>query len=143
MFVILNGAACASLITPQSQRNSRQLQSPTFSSRYASIKAVSLFWVKSDPSFYRPLWRKLRSKAPNPPTDLKELLPPKKELKAIMAYSAKPNSRAEEEIAGYRDALSLIHEQHDFIPVTPSVILQLHRDLMAHDSNLVWGPLER
>ena len=49
-----------------------------------------------------------------------------------MAYSAKPSSRAEEEIAGYRDALSLIHEQHDFIPVTPSVILQLHRDLMAH-----------
>ena len=49
-----------------------------------------------------------------------------------MAYSTEPSSRAEEEIAGYRDALSLIHEQHDFIPVTPSVILQLHRDLMAH-----------
>lgn len=55
-----------------------------------------------------------------------------KRLKAIMAYSAKPSSRAEEEIAGYRDVLSLIHEQHDSIPVTPSVILQLHRDLMAH-----------
>ena len=44
----------------------------------------------------------------------------------------KPNSRAEEEIAGYRDVLSLIHEHHDSIPITPSVILQLHRDLMAH-----------
>lgn len=63
---------------------------------------------------------------------LEGIVTTQKRLKAIMAYSAKPSSRAEEEIAGYRDALSLIHEQHDFIPVTPSVILQLHRDLMAH-----------
>ena len=63
---------------------------------------------------------------------LEGIVTTQKRLKAIMAYSAKPSSRAEEEIAGYRDALSLIHEQHDSIPVTPSVILQLHRDLMAH-----------
>ena len=63
---------------------------------------------------------------------LEGIVTTQKRLKAIMAYSAKPSSRAEEEIAGYRDALSLIHQQHDFIPVTPSVILQLHRDLMAH-----------
>lgn len=63
---------------------------------------------------------------------LEGIVTTQKRLKAIMAYSAKPSSRAEEEIAGYRDALSLIHEQHDFIPVTPSVILQLHRDLMVH-----------
>ena len=63
---------------------------------------------------------------------LEGIVTTQKRLKAIMAYSAKPSSRAEEEIAGYRDVLSLIHEQHDSIPVTPSVILQLHRDLMAH-----------
>ena len=63
---------------------------------------------------------------------LEGIVTTQKRLKAIMAYSTEPSSRAEEEIAGYRDALSLIHEQHDFIPVTPSVILQLHRDLMAH-----------
>lgn len=63
---------------------------------------------------------------------LEGIVTTQKRLKAIMAYSIKPNSRAEEEIAGYRDVLSLIHEQHDSIPITPSVILQLHRDLMAH-----------
>lgn len=63
---------------------------------------------------------------------LEGIVTTQKRLKAIMAYSAKPNSRAEEEIAGYRDVLSLIHEHHDSIPITPSVILQLHRDLMAH-----------
>lgn len=63
---------------------------------------------------------------------LEGIVTTQKRLKAIMAYSTKPSSRAEEEIAGYRDVLSLIHEQHDSIPITPSVILQLHRDLMAH-----------
>ncbi len=73
-----------------------------------------------------------RSKAPQSSNGLEGIVTTQKRLKAIMAYSAKPSSRAEEEIAGYRDVLSLIHEQHDSIPVTPSVILQLHRDLMAH-----------
>lgn len=63
---------------------------------------------------------------------LEGIVTTQKRLEAIMSYSARPTSRAEEEIAGYRDVLSLIHEQHDSIPVSPSVILQLHRDLMAH-----------
>lgn len=65
---------------------------------------------------------------------LEGIVTTQRRLEAIMSYSVRPNTRAEEEIAGYRDVLSLIHEQHDFIPVTPSVILQLHRDLMAHTS---------
>ena len=63
---------------------------------------------------------------------LEGIITTQKRLEGIMSYSIKPSTRAEEEIAGYRDVLSLIHEQHDFIPITPSVILQLHRDLMSH-----------
>lgn len=65
---------------------------------------------------------------------LEGIVTTKKRLKAIMSYSVRPSTRAEEEIAGYRDVLSLIHKQHDFIPITPPVILQLHRDLMSHTS---------
>ena len=53
-------------------------------------------------------------------------------LKAIVAKGAEPRTRAEEEIAGYRDVLATIHESHAFINVTPSVILQLHRDLFRY-----------
>ena len=49
-----------------------------------------------------------------------------------MQESTAPRNRNEEEIAGYRDVLALIHEQHDYIDVKPSVILQLHRNLLAH-----------
>lgn len=55
-------------------------------------------------------------------------------LKAIMAETTVPRNRNEEEIAGYRDVLGVIHESHDVFPVTPNIILQLHRDLCKHMS---------
>ncbi len=53
-------------------------------------------------------------------------------LNDLVSEKATPRNRNEEEIAGYRDALSVIHESHDYIPITPNVILQLHRDLFRH-----------
>ena len=53
-------------------------------------------------------------------------------LKQIVGEKTTPKNRNEKEIAGYRDALNTIHESHDFIPVRPSYILQLHRDLLKH-----------
>jgi len=50
-------------------------------------------------------------------------------LKALMAEKTEPRNRNEEEIAGYRDVLAIVHESHDVIPITPNTILQLHRDL--------------
>jgi Fic family protein len=50
-------------------------------------------------------------------------------LKSLVSNKTTPRTRNEQEIAGYRDVLSTIHESHDFIPVKPPIILQLHRDL--------------
>ncbi|WP_043166148.1 Fic family protein [Bifidobacterium callitrichos] len=55
-----------------------------------------------------------------------------KRLNALVAEKVTPRNRAEEEIAGYRDVLAIVHESHDYIPPTPNVILQLHRDLFRH-----------
>lgn len=52
-----------------------------------------------------------------------------KRLRELMEDKATPKNRDEREIAGYRFVLDTIHESHDAIPITPSVILQLHRDL--------------
>ena len=50
-------------------------------------------------------------------------------LKRLVMEKVAPASRNEREIAGYRDVLATIHEAHDTIPVSPNVILQLHRNL--------------
>ena len=52
-----------------------------------------------------------------------------KRLRELMVDKVEPKNRDEREIAGYRHVLDMIHESHDAIPVTPGVILQLHRDL--------------
>ena len=50
-------------------------------------------------------------------------------LKMLLKDKTRPRTRNEEEIAGYRDVLGMIHESHDHIPPKPAIILQLHRDL--------------
>ena len=50
-------------------------------------------------------------------------------LTALMREDITPRNRNEQEIVGYRDVLSLIHESYDAIEITPNVILQLHKIL--------------
>lgn len=50
-------------------------------------------------------------------------------LKMIVQNKTMPRTRNEQEIAGYRDVLNTIHENYEFIPIRPSYLLQLHRDL--------------
>lgn len=52
-------------------------------------------------------------------------------LEALVMEKAEPKNRSEEEIAGYREVLSTIHESYAYIPVSPNNILQLHRDLYS------------
>ncbi len=51
-------------------------------------------------------------------------------IKQLMAEKTIPGNRNESEIMGYRDVLNTIHESHGFIPIRPSYILQMHRDLL-------------
>ncbi len=55
-----------------------------------------------------------------------------KRLRELMEQRVEPKNRDEREISGYRYVLDLIHESHDDMPVTPGVILQLHRDLYRY-----------
>ena len=50
-----------------------------------------------------------------------------------------PKGRSEREIAGYRDVLTTIHENYDYIPIKPGMILQLHRDLYRFSNSPIGG----
>lgn len=60
-------------------------------------------------------------------------------LKKLVTNKTTPRSRNEQEIAGYRDVLSTIHDNYEFIPVRPSIILQLHRDLYKFSGKSIGG----
>lgn len=55
-----------------------------------------------------------------------------KRMNEIVNLKVEPKNRNEEEIAGYRDVLSLIHENYEFIDVKPNTILQLHKYLYKY-----------
>ena len=60
-------------------------------------------------------------------------------LKSLVLSKTTPRTRNEQEIAGYRDVLATIHENHDYIPAKPSIILQLHRDLYKFSGKSIGG----
>ncbi|MDL2288241.1 Fic family protein [Oscillospiraceae bacterium OttesenSCG-928-F05] len=60
-------------------------------------------------------------------------------LKEIVQQKAVPRSRSEKGIAGYRDVLTTIHENYDYITPRANVVLQLHRDLYAYSPTSIGG----
>ena len=50
-------------------------------------------------------------------------------LVALVKSKVEPRNRSEQEIAGYREVLGLIHESYDYMAPRTNLILQLHRDL--------------
>lgn len=60
-------------------------------------------------------------------------------LNQIVKEKTMPKNRSEQEIAGYRDLLTIIHESYDYIPPKPNVILQLHRDLYKFSGQAIGG----
>ena len=60
-------------------------------------------------------------------------------LKKIVLDKTTPRTRNEQEIAGYRDVLATIHESYEYIPLRPTMILQLHRDLYKFSGMSIRG----
>lgn len=60
-------------------------------------------------------------------------------LKKIVMNKTTPRGRSEREIAGYRDVLNTVHDNYDYIPIRPGMILQLHRDLYKFSSTSIGG----
>lgn len=60
-------------------------------------------------------------------------------LKELIMRKVEPGNRNEKEIAGYRDVLRTIHENYEYIPITPNTILQLHRDLYSYHPSGMGG----
>ena len=60
-------------------------------------------------------------------------------IRQLVEEKTAPRNRDEQEIAGYRDVLNIIHESFDVIPLTQNYILQLHKILYSHMNNPMAG----
>ena len=57
---------------------------------------------------------------------LEGITAPRERVEALVRKTSMPATRSEQEIAGYRDALALIHESANDMALTVNVILQVH-----------------
>lgn len=60
-------------------------------------------------------------------------------LRQLMSEKTMPRNRDEKEIAGYRDALNIVQENFEYIPLTPNYILQLHKIMFSHTDSSFGG----
>lgn len=60
-------------------------------------------------------------------------------IRQLVEEKTTPRNRDEQEIAGYRDVLNIIHQNFDAIPLTQNYILQLHKILYSHMNNPMAG----
>lgn len=60
-------------------------------------------------------------------------------LRQLVEEKTTPRNRNEQEIAGYRDVLNIIHENFDVIPISRNYILQMHKIMFSHMNNPIAG----
>ena len=60
-------------------------------------------------------------------------------IRQLVKEKTMPKNRDEQEIAGYRDVLGIIHENFEAIPLSQNYILQLHKILYSHMNNPAAG----
>lgn len=63
---------------------------------------------------------------------LEQITAPYERIKSLVNKSTSPKNRSEQEIAGYRDALSLIHESYKYIDLSVNIIKQIHTMIYRH-----------
>ena len=62
-----------------------------------------------------------------------------KRIEAIVNQNSAPINHSEREIAGYRDALNLIHQSHNRLKVTEADILRLHSIMQQYSADPLAG----
>ena len=62
-----------------------------------------------------------------------------KRLEELVREKSVPRNRSEQEIAGYRDVLAIIHESYEYIHPNTNIILQLHKQLYSFTQSSIGG----
>ena len=121
---------------------SRVLQDPSLVRSLAALyehKGKQALYLEARPDVLESLCEFAKIQSTDASNRIEGIFTSKKRLNEIVANHAQPKNRNEQEIAGYRDVLALIHESHDYIDVTPNVILQLHSMLHRHSGHAFAG----
>ena len=103
------------------------------------LKGRQELFLEAKPDVLTPLLEIARIQSTKSSNKIEGIWTSDERLEAIVKEKAQPRNRSEEEISGYRDVLSTIHESYEYIAPTPNNILQLHRNLYSFSSSSTGG----
>lgn len=121
---------------------SRVLEDPSLVRSLAALyehKGKQALYLEARPDVLDSLCEFAKIQSTGASNRIEGIFTSEKRLSEIVANHAQPKNRNEKEIAGYRDVLALIHENHDYIDVSPNAILQLHSMLHRHSGHAFAG----
>ncbi|PKM98939.1 MAG: cell filamentation protein Fic [Elusimicrobia bacterium HGW-Elusimicrobia-3] len=100
--------------------------------RIGESKGRQALFSRQTPEVLKTLCRAAIIESSESSNRLEGIVAPHARIEAIVQKSTNPRNRPEQEIAGYRDALNLVHESAQNMPFTENVILQLHAYLYRY-----------
>ena len=129
----------------------KYLDALTFSTQQASVmrtlgeyRGKQKLYERQRPELLESLLTVAKIESTDASNKLEGITAPDARLEALVRHHDAPRNRSEQEIAGYRDALELIHQSRTDMPVTVNVIRQLHQRvygyLSEHGGN--WKPTD-
>lgn len=102
-------------------------------------KAKQSLYVKHNPNKLNNLVEIAKIQSTESSNSIEGIRTTETRLRRLMSEKTTPRNRDEKEIAGYRDALNIIHESFEYIPLTPNYILQLHKIMFSHTDSSFGG----
>jgi len=93
----------------------------------AEYKGKHKLYAKQSPQILKTLLETALIESTESSNRIEGVTVDKARLKPLIFGKAKPRDRSEEEVAGYRKALDLIHTKYKSLQITPETVKELHR----------------
>ncbi len=93
----------------------------------AEYKGKQALYMKQSPQILKTLLETALIESAESSNRIEGITIDRVRLKPLVIGHSKPRDRSEEEVAGYRKALDLIHKKYQSLRITPETIKELHR----------------
>ena len=97
-------------------------------------KGKQSLYIEANPDILNKMYEIAKIQSTDASNAIEGIRTSDKRLKDLVEKKTTPRNRNEEEIAGYRLVLELIHDSYEHIHPSSNHILQLHRDLYTYSS---------
>lgn len=94
--------------------------------RLGEFKGKQALFARQTPEILQSLKRQAQVESSESSNRIEGVVAPHHRVEALVLDSTKPENRSEQEIAGYRDGLEMVHESSRYMALSISTIRQLH-----------------